>query len=277
MGGWVGAPGTQGCACERQSRAAGVAQAGPCAVVLSRAPTLRPSTNSSAPVALDAPQAYDVIQAEFGVPASQVFSSLSPEAVAGARRAARRLTDRCRCLPALAAACCCRGACRCWHAVPPACACRAHPRLHLAGTPACAAAASLGQVYRGVLRSTGEAVAVKVQRPGVASSIALDVFVLRQVGRARAGMAQWRGCLADGLGPPACWLLRCGWAAAMASRGCASCSTPPSPPPTPRSCWRWCGAGASSIPTCQACWMSGARPGLLVAELLAGWLASGAF
>ena len=70
-------------------------------------------------------QAYAVIQSELGVPASQVFSSLSPEAVA---------------------------------------------------------AASLGQVYRGVLRSTGEAVAVKVQRPGVATSIALDVYVLRQVG-----------------------------------------------------------------------------------------------
>lgn len=32
-----------------------------------------------------------------------------------------------------------------------------------------------------MLRDTGEAVAVKVQRPGVAASIALDVFVLRQV------------------------------------------------------------------------------------------------
>jgi len=62
----------------------------------------------------------------------------------------------------------------------------------------CSAAASLGQVYRGVLRSTGEAVAVKVQRPGVAASIALDVFVLRQVGTSvrgwRAGEGQaWVG------------------------------------------------------------------------------------
>ena len=48
------------------------------------------------------------------------------------------------------------------------------------------AAASLGQVYRGVLRSTGEAVAVKVQRPGVATSIALDVYVLRLVRAAEA-------------------------------------------------------------------------------------------
>lgn len=44
--------------------------------------------------------------------------------------------------------------------------------LHAAACPSAAcrpepiAAASLGQVYKGTLRSTGEAVAVKVQRPG---------------------------------------------------------------------------------------------------------------
>lgn len=42
------------------------------------------------------------------------------------------------------------------------------------------AAASLGQVYRGKLK-TGEEVAVKVQRPGLAQSIALDTYVLRGV------------------------------------------------------------------------------------------------
>ncbi|HEY9910228.1 MAG TPA: AarF/ABC1/UbiB kinase family protein [Thermosynechococcaceae cyanobacterium] len=41
------------------------------------------------------------------------------------------------------------------------------------------AAASLGQVYRGRLK-TGEEVAVKVQRPGLAQLIALDTYVLRQ-------------------------------------------------------------------------------------------------
>ncbi|KAL3153782.1 hypothetical protein ABBQ32_013367 [Trebouxia sp. C0010 RCD-2024] len=41
------------------------------------------------------------------------------------------------------------------------------------------AAASLGQVYRGILRRGGEAVAVKVQRPGVRESIALDIYILR--------------------------------------------------------------------------------------------------
>lgn len=40
------------------------------------------------------------------------------------------------------------------------------------------AAASLGQVYKGTAR-TGESVAVKVQRPNVLDSIALDVYVLR--------------------------------------------------------------------------------------------------
>lgn len=40
------------------------------------------------------------------------------------------------------------------------------------------AAASLGQVYKGRLK-TGEMVAVKVQRPGLAQSIALDTYILR--------------------------------------------------------------------------------------------------
>ena len=42
------------------------------------------------------------------------------------------------------------------------------------------AAASLGQVYKGRLK-TGEAVAVKVQRPGLAGRITLDLFILRRL------------------------------------------------------------------------------------------------
>jgi predicted unusual protein kinase regulating ubiquinone biosynthesis (AarF/ABC1/UbiB family) len=45
------------------------------------------------------------------------------------------------------------------------------------------AAASLGQVYKARLK-TGEQVAVKVQRPGLAEKITLDVFILR-------GVAEW--------------------------------------------------------------------------------------
>lgn len=45
-------------------------------------------------------------------------------------------------------------------------------------TPNPIAAASLGQVYKGKLK-TGEAVAVKVQRPGLAENIALDIYILR--------------------------------------------------------------------------------------------------
>jgi len=47
-------------------------------------------------------------------------------------------------------------------------------------TPQPVAAASLGQVYKGKLK-TGETVAVKVQRPGLARSVALDVYVLRRL------------------------------------------------------------------------------------------------
>jgi len=42
------------------------------------------------------------------------------------------------------------------------------------------AAASLGQVYRGKLK-TGEDVAVKVQRPGLAERITLDLYILRRM------------------------------------------------------------------------------------------------
>ena len=41
------------------------------------------------------------------------------------------------------------------------------------------AAASLGQVYRAVLRDSGEAVAVKIQRPGVEPVIFRDLFIFR--------------------------------------------------------------------------------------------------
>lgn len=43
------------------------------------------------------------------------------------------------------------------------------------------AAASLGQVYQARLRTSGEMVAVKVQRPGVKAAIALDIYILRFV------------------------------------------------------------------------------------------------
>ena len=41
------------------------------------------------------------------------------------------------------------------------------------------ASASIGQVYRGRIRETGEEVAVKVQRPGVLSNVALDLHMMR--------------------------------------------------------------------------------------------------
>ncbi len=50
------------------------------------------------------------------------------------------------------------------------------------------AAASLGQVYKGQLK-TGETVAIKVQRPGLAEGITRDIFILR--GLAEKVMNQW--------------------------------------------------------------------------------------
>ncbi|KAL3694793.1 hypothetical protein R1sor_008444 [Riccia sorocarpa] len=44
------------------------------------------------------------------------------------------------------------------------------------------AAASLGQVYKGRLRETGEIVAVKVQRPYVLETVTVDLFVIRRLG-----------------------------------------------------------------------------------------------
>ena len=43
------------------------------------------------------------------------------------------------------------------------------------------ASASIGQVYRGRLRETGEEVAIKVQRPGILVSVALDLYMMRQI------------------------------------------------------------------------------------------------
>lgn len=50
---------------------------------------------------------------------------------------------------------------------------------HITAQPV--AAASLGQVYKATLASTGETVAVKVQRPGIGDSIAIDMLLLRQL------------------------------------------------------------------------------------------------
>ena len=49
-------------------------------------------------------------------------------------------------------------------------------------TPEPVAAASLGQVYKATLRTTGEIVAVKVQRPGVLETVSLDLYLARELG-----------------------------------------------------------------------------------------------
>ncbi|XP_050379054.1 protein ACTIVITY OF BC1 COMPLEX KINASE 3, chloroplastic [Argentina anserina] len=49
-------------------------------------------------------------------------------------------------------------------------------------SPSPIAAASLGQVYKARLKSTGQVVAVKVQRPGIEEAIGLDFFLIRNLG-----------------------------------------------------------------------------------------------
>ncbi|NJM60792.1 MAG: AarF/ABC1/UbiB kinase family protein [Oscillatoriales cyanobacterium RU_3_3] len=57
----------------------------------------------------------------------------------------------------------------------------AHPyEIYAEITPNPIAAASLGQVYKGKLK-TGENVAIKVQRPDLAENIGLDIYILRRV------------------------------------------------------------------------------------------------
>ncbi|MEG5044388.1 AarF/ABC1/UbiB kinase family protein [Microcoleus sp. B4-C1] len=57
----------------------------------------------------------------------------------------------------------------------------AHPKdIYAEISPDPIAAASLGQVYKGKLK-TGETVAIKVQRPGLAENIGLDIYILRRV------------------------------------------------------------------------------------------------
>jgi len=51
-------------------------------------------------------------------------------------------------------------------------------------TPEPVAAASLGQVYKATLRSTGDEVAVKVQRPFVLETVSLDLHLARMAGLA---------------------------------------------------------------------------------------------
>ncbi|GJM87346.1 hypothetical protein PR202_ga03290 [Eleusine coracana subsp. coracana] len=49
-------------------------------------------------------------------------------------------------------------------------------------SPSPIAAASLGQVYKGRLKETGELVAVKVQRPFVLETVTIDLFIIRNLG-----------------------------------------------------------------------------------------------
>ena len=71
-------------------------------------------------------------------------------------------------------------------------------------TPEPVASASLGQVYRGRLISTGQEVAVKVQRPRIGESIAMDMLLLRRLMAAVDRYLPQARCLSS---PPACCCL----------------------------------------------------------------------
>lgn len=93
---------------------------------------------------------------------------------------------------------------KCFHLIPPPLGGRAdresqepptpHPACHSQGTPVGdlfsemtpepVAAASLGQVYQARLRKEGTVVAVKVQRPFVLETVALDLYLVRLAGLA---------------------------------------------------------------------------------------------
>jgi predicted unusual protein kinase regulating ubiquinone biosynthesis (AarF/ABC1/UbiB family) len=65
------------------------------------------------------------------------------------------------------------------------------------------ASASVGQVYRAELAFDGREVAVKVQRPGVQSKIAVDIFLLRSA----VGVLQSLAGMTRDLRYEAGWLL----------------------------------------------------------------------
>ena len=69
------------------------------------------------------------------------------------------------------------------------------------------AAASLGQVYKAVLRETGQEVAVKVQRPGVEPIIFRDLFIFRNLARLVNRCGCWFNWLCcDHAKACCCWL-----------------------------------------------------------------------
>jgi ABC1 atypical kinase-like domain len=56
---------------------------------------------------------------------------------------------------------------------------------------------SIGQVYKAVVRATGQVVALKVQRPEAQASAAIDMFILR---RFAAWFKQWKKLRTDMVG-----------------------------------------------------------------------------
>jgi aarF domain-containing kinase len=58
-------------------------------------------------------------------------------------------------------------------------------------SPQPVAAASIGQVYKGKLKSNGAEVAIKIQRPNCEESIAIDIFILRWYAQRIQSILKW--------------------------------------------------------------------------------------
>ena len=150
--------------------------------------------------------AYAVISAELGVPASAVFSSLTPSPIAAASLGQARSSSWPICSMWVARPCrqvlITEGGFRTGTHIQRlySCDCNSPAFVSIQHRHAhryCVKVQkwqkrttfSCGQVYKGTLRSSGQAVAVKVQRPGVREQIAMDVFILRNL---LAFVREWR-------------------------------------------------------------------------------------
>jgi hypothetical protein len=151
--------------------------------------------------------AWLCIEEELGRPVGEVYERLSEQPVAAASLG--QVSSSCvrRARPA----CSTRGLLLA--------AARALAPLLCSSAWSCSCRSLRLQVYQGVLRETGEAVAVKVQRPGIGEVIAVDMLLLRRLMAAvDDNLPQVWACVTEWRWP--CGLLARGLAQEGAALGC---------------------------------------------------------